>query len=427
MVAVKLKDLAMDKVVDLLIAEQIRLPSITPDNSEFSNLLYKSLRQKTILTPFLLEEFQKLTITQVELMSCMFDAMDILLLKTQPVRKLAVNDIDQTTGGGKYFDERKQTIDMYTLLGDTLRNCHRLTHLDLRGVQHQWLVDWMRKIGENLLNMQYLAVTHQNLRASDVFLLVRRFPNLTYLDISCSSVESLRGIAELHRLKTLILFNTPLPKRTEFYQREQSFKLYQLEHLDLSVSSHEQNMSNIIGAILPSLVSLDCYNTKFSERQLVKVLGQHRFLKKMGLLGTDAINHPIVDLLEKMTIPTVSTGLTLLEQFIEERRPYVVFLVELRMISIIEEKFVEQDKDELRGLVKLACKVFKTFNYEHCTQFAALQCLDILTKDNRVSILLKREKAMIVNTLFPCHPKYQPTFTAIKWRILNQLNENVNV
>ncbi|CAL2034573.1 unnamed protein product [Caenorhabditis brenneri] len=420
MTAVKLKDLAMDKVVDLLIAEQIRLPPISPDNPKFCNFLYKSLRQKTILTPFLLKEFQKLTITQVELMSCMFDAMDILLLKTQPVTKLAVNDIDHTTGGGTYFDERKQSIDMYTLLGDTLRNYHWLTHLDLRGVQHQWLVDWMRKIGENLPNMQYLAVTHQNLRASDVFLLVRRFPNLAYLDISCSNVESLRGIAELYNLRTLILFNTPLTKRTEF-------KLYQLEHLDLSVSSHEQDMSNIIGVILPSLVSLDCYNTKFSEQQLVKVLGQHRFLKKMGLLGTEAIKHPIVDLLEKMTIPTVSSGLTLLEQFIEEKRPYVVFLIEPRMIAIIEKKFAEQDKNELRGLVKLACQVFKIFNYEHCTQFAALQCLDILTKENRVNILHKREKTLIMNTLFPCNPRYQPTFTAIKWRILNQLNGNVNV
>ncbi|PIC48658.1 hypothetical protein B9Z55_007556 [Caenorhabditis nigoni] len=196
-----------------------------------------------------------------------------------------------------------------------------LTDLDLspeatgarnQGHTEQFADGWAKEIGRMLPSLKNLSLRHRITTFNDFQGICSFFPNLESLDLSYTAIESLTGISQLTKLKTLKIGGLQIEKSRCLVD---IFNIENLENLSFAQSSVCGDSDGTIEKHLrsrrpfPKLRHLDLSYSYVKEEIIRKFVEAHPTLESLSICDSDPIEIPGIRVFHSETLQAATESL----------------------------------------------------------------------------------------------------------------------
>ncbi|ULU08395.1 hypothetical protein L3Y34_019522 [Caenorhabditis briggsae] len=196
-----------------------------------------------------------------------------------------------------------------------------LTHLDLspeatvfrnQGHTEHFADGWAREIGQMLPSLKSLSLRHRITTSKDFQDICSFFPNLENLDLAYTAIESLTGISQLTKLRTLRIGGLQFEKSRCLLD---IFDIENLENLSFAKTSVFGDSVGTIETYLrsrrpfPNLRHLDLCYSSVEDEAIRKLVEAHPTLESLSITASVSLQYPGLSVFHPATLQAATEAL----------------------------------------------------------------------------------------------------------------------
>ncbi|KAF1764926.1 hypothetical protein GCK72_004877 [Caenorhabditis remanei] len=387
--------------------ETISIPFLL--DAKCSDVIFKELLSINPNYYFKILEDSKnnLSITKID-MRCSED-LDMRHLSAFNLVSLSLKNIenlyDQFADNDNY-----PVIDIASALKVALNENSRkdLAHLGITG-KERFPKNWAREISKLLPSLQSIDISRRKFNKWSRFPnFCMHFPNIRVLDISSSTIQSLKGIKSLQNLEVLKMCNIDIGHSKGFNELS---RLKKLRYLDVSNTEDLSDIERVMprlgvmekmldaGVEMKQLLFIDCSQTAVTPMELQRFAQKHSNLETAVVMETLAQDVEIIG----VNLFNYSTAYSLLKSLslsISTKKSFFIQKCLRRLITSLNVNFDIYERDELDDCLKMMLSILDEHEFDDGLKGMAVRALSKMFKTENLDKWSFLEIEIVLRRLF---------------------------
>ncbi|EFO99337.1 hypothetical protein CRE_15750 [Caenorhabditis remanei] len=364
-------------------------------DAKCSDAIYKELLRinPNYYFKILEDSKNKLSITKID-MRCSED-LDMRHLSAFNLVSLSLREIEMLYG--QFSDNDSYAlIDILSALKVALNENSR------KGLAHLG-------ISELLPSLQSIDISGRIFNKWSRFpIFCMHFPNIRVLDISSSTIQSLKGIKSLQNLEVLKMCNVDIGHSKGLNELS---RLKKLRYLDVSNTEDLSDIERVMprlgvmekmldaGFEMKQLLFIDCSQTAVTPMELQRFAQKHPNLETAVVMETLAQDVEIIGV-NLFNYRTSYSLLKSLSHSISTKKPFFIQKCVRRLITSLDDNFDIYERDELDDCLKMMLSILDEHEFDDGLKGMAVRALSKMFKTENLDKWSFLEIEIVLRRLF---------------------------